>query len=136
MGGMVETAVRERKTAIRSLELRFQASSPMGRLQNIRQQMDDFMRRAETAIRSRLSLNRTRLQGLIRVLEGVAPTAVLGRGYALVWRADSGRLVRSVAIASAGTPLRIQLADGNLKARSEGKMDSSAGKRASELPDG
>jgi exodeoxyribonuclease VII large subunit len=125
MGGVLEAALRQRKTELRSLAARFRASSPAARLQNIRQQTDEFSRRAETALRGRLSLQRTRLQGLIRVLAGVGPAAVLGRGYALVWRMDGGRLVRSAAAAPAGAPLRIQLADGNLKARSEGKMESS-----------
>jgi exodeoxyribonuclease VII large subunit len=108
---------RDRQHAVR---LRLQAVSPLHRLQNIRQQVDDFSRRAEASIRGRLSLQRTKLDGLARVLDSIGPLHVLDRGYALVWREADGRLVRSVRHAAPGTRLRIQVADGKVSARSEG----------------
>ena len=56
---------------------------------------------------------------MIRILQGVGPAQVLDRGYALVWREADGRLVRSKALAPAGTALRVQVADGAFTARSE-----------------
>ena len=116
----MESTLRESRDRLRSMTIRLQAVSPLHRLQNIRQQVDDLSRRAEASIRSRLSLQRSRLDGLARVLEGMGPARVLERGYALIWSEAAGILVRSVRQAPAGTLLRIQVADGKLAARSEG----------------
>ncbi len=119
----MDSILREEKDLLRSLAVRLGAVSPLHRLQNIRQQVDDFSRRADSSIRGLISLRRTRLEGLARVLDGMGPVRVLDRGYALVWRAEDGRLVRSVKNAPSGAMLRIQVADGNLNARSEGKAE-------------
>jgi exodeoxyribonuclease VII large subunit len=119
LDSMIEEVVLEKRNLLRSLEAQFRAASPLGRLQNIRQSVDEYSRRAETSIRGRISLNRTRLEGMIRILQGVGPAQVLDRGYALVWRETDGRLVRSVKLAPPETPLRIQVADGVFPARSE-----------------
>jgi len=116
----MEAVLRENRDRLRSITIRLQAVSPLHRLQNIRQQVDDLSRRAEASIRSRLSLQRSRLDGLARVLEGMGPARVLERGYALIWSEADGSLVRSVRQAPAGAMLRVQVADGKLAARSEG----------------
>jgi exodeoxyribonuclease VII large subunit len=123
----MDSILREGKDLLRSMEIRLRAVSPLHRLQNIRQQVDDFSRRVEVSIRGRISLHRTRLEGLARVLDGMGPERVLDRGYALVWRAADGRLVRSVDHAPPGAALRIQVADGKVNARSEGSGERTAG---------
>jgi exodeoxyribonuclease VII large subunit len=120
----LEEIVIEKRNLLQSLEARFRSASPLGRLQNIRQSVDDYSRRADASIRGRLSLNRTRLDGIIRILQGVGPAQVLDRGYALVWREADGRLVRSVALAPSGTPLQVQVTDGTFPARSEQRTGS------------
>jgi exodeoxyribonuclease VII large subunit len=122
----MESILRERGDRSRSLAVRLAAVSPLHRLQNIRQQVDDYSRRAEASIRSLLSLQRTQLEGLTRVLGGMGPSRVLARGYALVWRTTDGRLVRSIRHAPAGQRLQIQVADGKLAAQSEGAEQPSA----------
>ncbi len=122
----INSCLREYRDPLRSMVFRLQAVSPLHRLQNIRQQVDDFSRRAESSIRSLLSLQRSQVEGLARVLEGMGPVRVLERGYALVWNRADGRLVRSVHRAPAGTILRVQLADGKLAARSEGAEKTAA----------
>jgi exodeoxyribonuclease VII large subunit len=114
-----EEVVMDRRNLLLSIETQLRAASPMSRLQNIRQSVDDHSRRADASIRGRLSIQRTRLDGMIRILQGVGPAQVLDRGYALVWREADGRLVRSKALAPAGTALRVQVADGAFTARSE-----------------
>jgi exodeoxyribonuclease VII large subunit len=81
--------------------------------------------------RERLQLARGRLLGTTRAavearrgalgraggkLDSLSPLAVLGRGYALVWHATAGRLLRTPADALPGDPLRIRLAEGVLEA--------------------
>jgi exodeoxyribonuclease VII large subunit len=116
----MDSLLRENQDGLRSIALRLQAQSPLHRVQNIRQQVDDLSRRAESAVRNRIALGRASLAGLARVLEGMGPARVLERGYAIVHREADGRLVRSVRQTPAGTILRIRVADGRLTARSEG----------------
>jgi exodeoxyribonuclease VII large subunit len=124
LDGSLEEIVIERRNLLQSFEARLRTVSPLGRLQNIRQSVDEFSRRADAAVRGRLSLHRTSLAGMIRILQGVGPAQVLDRGYALVWREADGRLVRSTALAPAETQLRVQVADGAFHARSKGRAES------------
>jgi exodeoxyribonuclease VII large subunit len=116
--------LREKQSGLRTAQAHLRGVSPAVRLQNVRQQVDDFSRRADSAVRSIVTLRQVRLQGITRLLEGFAPARVLGRGYALVWR--NGRLVRTTDQAPAGTELRIQLADGSVRAVSAGRAEKSA----------
>jgi exodeoxyribonuclease VII large subunit len=123
----IESVLRGRADLLHAAGIRLRSVSPLHRLQNVRQQVDEISRRAESALRSRIAIQRTRVEGLVRLLDGMGPARVLDRGYALVWNAAEGRLVRSVEQAPPETPLRIQVADGNLAARSEGPSDAPAG---------
>ena len=67
-------------------------------------------------LRARLDLARSSLSGTAGRLEGLSPLAVLARGYALVWDAKRGRLLRRAADAAAGDRLRLRLAEGQLEA--------------------
>lgn len=60
-----------------------------------------------------------RLAALARALNGVSPLATLERGYAIV-RGPDGRSLRDATHAPAGTPLRIDLAQGSIAATSGG----------------
>ncbi len=59
----------------------------------------------------------------VRFLEGVSPTAVLARGYAIV-RGDKGAIVRSAAAVAQGDILSVQFATGSVSA--EVVQDSSS----------
>ncbi len=48
------------------------------------------------------------------LLDAVSPLAVLGRGYAIVSRADDGRVIRSANQTRPGELLRIRLHEGSL----------------------
>jgi exodeoxyribonuclease VII large subunit len=74
------------------------------------------------AMRLRAALARTaerralRLAELGRTLNAVSPLATLDRGYAILIERESGRVVRSIRQAPAGTALRARVADGELDA--------------------
>ena len=70
--------------------------------------------RAVTDRASELALTRGRLTAL-------SPKATLERGYAIAQLAD-GQVLRTVADAPAGTPLKISLADGSVRADSAGQI--------------
>ena len=65
---------------------------------------------------SGLDRREARLVGLAGRLESLSPLAVLGRGYALVRRADDGAIVRAAAEVGPGDGLRIRLAEGEIEA--------------------
>ena len=95
--------------------------SPAVRLLQARQQVDELMGRSLTALQHDIALRRERLRGLVGRLEGVSPLATLERGYAIVRRADSGQVVRSVAQVAAGDELQVRVSDGEFGARVGGQ---------------
>jgi exodeoxyribonuclease VII large subunit len=68
-------------------------------------------------LRSRLERERNAVAGSVGRLETLSPLAVLSRGYALVWDAARGRLVRSAGEVQPGDRLRVRVSDGDLHAR-------------------
>ncbi|WP_434030758.1 exodeoxyribonuclease VII large subunit [[Pseudomonas] boreopolis] len=67
----------------------------------------------------RLQQEALRLRGLARSLETVSPLATVARGYAILTRADDGRLVRSREQVHAGERLHARIGDGTLGLRVE-----------------
>ena len=76
-------------------------------------------RDAQRAMTGRLQRMEMELARRAAEAEARSPLRALARGYAVVTAAD-GRLVRAPADAPAGEELRIRLAEGTLRARSEG----------------
>jgi exodeoxyribonuclease VII large subunit len=72
--------------------------------------------RLGSLLRSRLDRESSSLSGLAGRLETLSPLAVLSRGYALVWDAARGRLVRSTHEVAPGDRLRVRVSDGDLSA--------------------
>ncbi|MBN1202535.1 MAG: exodeoxyribonuclease VII large subunit [Anaerolineae bacterium] len=90
--------------------------SPLNRIQNARQRVDDLAARIDAFTRHGLARRRDRLQARIDALNAANPTALLARGYAIVTRAGDGHRVSSAHDADAGTRLLIALHDGRLTA--------------------
>ena len=72
--------------------------------------------RLHSIFRSRLELERSALRGVAGRLGDLSPLSVLSRGYALVWDAARGRLVRRADEVRPGDRLRIRVSDGELGA--------------------
>lgn len=90
--------------------------------ERVRSAADGLRQRAgrlDRALAAILRRSRERLAAEERQLDAVAPTRVLARGYSYTLTA-SGRVVRSVADAPAGTELRTTLVDGVVRSRVEG----------------
>ncbi len=81
-------------------------------------------RLTEAPLRAGLREARAHLGGLAGRLESVSPDAVLKRGYALV-SDNAGRPLTSAAAIRPGTRLRIRLADGEVRATTDGEKPSS-----------
>jgi exodeoxyribonuclease VII large subunit len=90
--------------------------SPVPRLRNERQRLDELETRLGKATLGRLVGLRERLQAESRALESANPRTLLARGYALVSRSDDGMRLTSAADAAPGTSIHLQLHTGTLTA--------------------
>ncbi len=108
--GRARVAMDERLIALRLV-------SPRAQLANVRQQLDDRIRRAVAALAHAMALRRAAVQGLAQTLTAVGPQAVLARGYAIVTRADDRRIVRSVLQVRPGLSLDLRVGDGTIPAK-------------------
>jgi exodeoxyribonuclease VII large subunit len=94
-----------------NLEQRFQIL-----LQPALLRLDDAKEALIGAAGNIASSNRRRLELAAAVLESCSPLEVLRRGYAVVRRADSGKLVRTAAGLAAGDGLSLQVHEGEIDA--------------------
>ena len=95
-------------------------SLTLGRLAREADRVDRAAVRLPALAASRVERARATLDASFAALGVLAPQATLDRGYAIVRRADDGRIVREPHEAPAGTALSLRLAAGELAARSEG----------------
>jgi exodeoxyribonuclease VII large subunit len=91
--------------------------SPSRRLALLGQQVTTAGRRLGAATRERLADRRHRLALASGALNALSPLATLERGFAVVRRADDGRIVRDCASAPPGTRVNALVADGVLDCR-------------------
>jgi exodeoxyribonuclease VII large subunit len=92
--------------------------SPAFHIQRQQQAVDDLARRLLQAQRHSVSLRREQAVGLERRLSALDPSAILRRGYAVVWGAD-GRAIRRVVEAVSGELVSVRVSDGAFRARVE-----------------
>ncbi len=90
--------------------------SPVTRLTQARQRVDDLTERASRAMRHELSVRRQRVDGQRAQLAGVSPFATLERGYAVVRSQESGAVITSVHQVARGHRLAVRVADGDFEA--------------------
>jgi exodeoxyribonuclease VII large subunit len=95
-------------------------SSPLARVTNARQRVDELGRRSLGAYRHGLALRRASAMGLGQALQAVDPLGILGRGYAVVRRADDQSVIRSTRQVRPGDALEIRVADGEFAAEARG----------------
>ncbi len=88
-------------------------NSPLRRLQDERQRLDEWNARAQRAALHLLELRRAGRQGAAARLQALNPLSVLERGYAVVLRPDGSLLTRA-AQAQPGQAATVRLADGTL----------------------
>jgi exodeoxyribonuclease VII large subunit len=67
-------------------------------------------------------------------LDTLSPLAVLGRGYAVCWTADRGRIIRATAEVSVGDSVRVTLAEGELDCEVRSAVESPPGTARTESP--
>lgn len=93
---------------------------PSDRLYQLRQQVDELARLAETSLGQTLSSEKASLQTAVAKLDSLSPLATLARGYSICQLAKTGDVVRSVSQVRPGTRLLVQVGDGTFGCRAEG----------------
>lgn len=114
MTRVLETYAR----AQRNLAARALAQNPRTVLANEREALKAVEFSLRRAAQHTLFRGKTELARLSSRLDAMSPLKVLGRGYAIVTRAD-GRAVRSADEVTAGDRVRLRVAEGELRARIE-----------------
>ena len=109
-----------RALAIRAQRLahdreRLRQASPTRAIARRQERIEHDRQRLRVAIRADLQRRDARIRGLARALDAVSPLATLGRGYALVQRAEDGHAVTNAAQVGAGDALEVRLAHGWLE---------------------
>jgi exodeoxyribonuclease VII large subunit len=101
------------------IEGRLLLLAPSARIALSRANVRGALRRLAAATRATLADRRGRLATTAGRLDALSPLATLDRGYAIVRRAEDGRLVRSCDLAPPGARIDALLADGALRCRVE-----------------
>ena len=96
-----------------------QSHTPLTRILNDRQRLDEFIHRTERALGGQMQLQGSQLSGLNHRLEALNPLAILNRGYAMVSRPD-GDIIRSVEQVQDGDGINIRVSDGDFPAKVTG----------------
>ncbi|MEX1104132.1 MAG: exodeoxyribonuclease VII large subunit, partial [Dehalococcoidia bacterium] len=71
-----------------------------------------LLREMQAGLERRSATDRARFEGVSARLTGLDPHATLGRGFAIVQRADSKKVINSVRKVKPGDRLNISVADG------------------------
>ncbi len=87
--------------------------SPINRIRNDQQRLDEVSMRMERIIHHKLSLSKSGLMGLGSRLQSLNPKNVLQRGYAIV-SDENDNIVSSIKKVQKGDPIKVQLVDGVL----------------------
>jgi exodeoxyribonuclease VII large subunit len=94
---------------------RLHAQQPAKRIEALRDRLKAARRSMDRAAIGAVSARREQLRQLARTLNAVSPLETLGRGYAIVLEADSGRAVTSTSQVQTGDRLTTHLSDGSLE---------------------
>jgi exodeoxyribonuclease VII large subunit len=114
-----------RPRPLETLTARLWRENPRHRVEALCSRAATLRQRLESQMRTRLVSLEQRLALASRTLDAVSPLATLGRGFAVVSRADDGRLLRDAVDAPAGTEIEARLARGILRARVTGTTGES-----------
>lgn len=114
--------IAEQKNFLSSITSQLRYLSPARLIQSERQRVDEYFRRAVSAVAHRVQLQKQHLKGTEKRLEALSPLAVLARGYAVVTRKDDGRVVSRVAQTKPGEQIQVRVVDGKFDANVSSKQ--------------
>jgi exodeoxyribonuclease VII large subunit len=101
---------------LETLSARLWRENPRHRLEALCAHAATLRQRLVSTLAGSLNTLEQRLALASRTLNAVSPLATLGRGFAVVSRADDGALLRDASQAAVGTEIEARLARGRLRA--------------------
>ena len=120
--GELQTGIRVRLDAARSVLARFEPEAIDGRFMRLLHPMlrglDEAKAIIENGMRERLVAERHRLELALGRIEASSPEAILGRGYSIV-RDERGAPIRNAQAVERGAKVAIQFSKGSATARVE-----------------
>jgi exodeoxyribonuclease VII large subunit len=112
----LRAAVSTKQQRLETFSARLWRENPRHRLEALCAHAAALRQRLVTIFTGNLNAFEQRLALASRTLDAVSPLATLGRGFAVVSRADDGALLRNAAQVPAGTKIEARLAKGRLRA--------------------
>lgn len=106
--------VEQGRTRVRLLESRPVLARPAELLRERRQRVDDAEHHVRRHVQDLVERHARALAATVGKLDALSPLATLARGYAVVRRTDSGRIVRRGSEVTAGDQLLVRLHDAEL----------------------
>jgi exodeoxyribonuclease VII large subunit len=107
----------EQKTFVSDFISRLKYVSPERRIQSDYQNLDEFSRRAFSALTHRIQLQSRHMDGISKRLLSLNPEGILSRGYAIITRKDNGTIVSKVS--QAHGEMTVRVSDGEFEVKSE-----------------
>jgi exodeoxyribonuclease VII large subunit len=123
---LVGAQIGDRRAVLTAYQRSLRHLSPLARLREARQRVDDLMDNATSEMLHRLVLQRERLAGLTARLESLNPSATLARGYAIVRLDEADEVISSVTQVTAGDRLLVTVSDGVFGAKVAADRDDAA----------
>jgi exodeoxyribonuclease VII large subunit len=115
----LRTRARSARQRLESLACRRALRRPLELVHQRSQRIDELADRARRAMSQRVERTRGTLSTWAAQLESLSPLAVLGRGYSVTQRADSGEVIRDAAQLALGELVRTRLHRGEVLSRVE-----------------
>jgi exodeoxyribonuclease VII large subunit len=106
--------IQQSRQALMAENSRMNFLSPINRIRNDQQRLDEVSMRMDRILSHKLSLSKSRLAGLGARLQSLSPLNVLQRGYAIV-SDEHGRIISSSKQVNIGDQIKVKLADGVLE---------------------
>jgi exodeoxyribonuclease VII large subunit len=117
----MEAYTHQLREHLSMVEDRLRLLSPMRRVLNESQRLDEVQRRLIGTGQQWLSLRKARVESMQRRLYTLDPMAVLQRGYAVVQRKRDGLTVGRKSLVQPGDDLRVRVSDGDFDAQVTGE---------------
>ncbi len=123
LSDLVRSRVRDSREIVLRLSASVRIHAPATLVSRRRGELELLLGRVRSAAEARKRRRRSDLQVLAGKLDAMNPTAVLTRGYAIVFDRNTGVAVRSVSEADPGRSVDIRVSDGMFGAIVEGRKE-------------
>ena len=114
LAGALRASLGRRDRRLQQIQRQLETLHPGRRLAGFRADFVAVEGRLDAAMAKRRRSGEARLRECASRLDALSPLAVLGRGYAVCWKADGTRIVRHVTDVAVGDEVRVTLAKGEL----------------------